>query len=289
MSENPVGQSPATGGLIGPVEPAAAQTVVLPEAGTAPKKPVRRGRVAAVTGSVLLAAAVVAGTGYTVVTVNGADRDAGAPVWDLPKAKKEAATEQAASSGLGGMLVPYETDGFTRGPDLDEFGADAELSGARATALRKESLRELPRSQRRRLEKQIDKERIKGMVMRSYLSTSSAGDSTLYADKAFTVSMVLSQLESRAAVRDISTFQNEFLTALGVFRKGPKVEGHKNAQCYLPPKDADEKLDAMVCSAYQGDVLVSATAYGAKPLNTKGVAMLLRTQLDRIAEPGEAV
>jgi hypothetical protein len=253
------------------------------------KKPVRRGRIAAVAGSVLLVAAVVGGAGYTVVTVQNADRDAGAPTWKFPKAAKDDATTAKAASGLAATLVPYGTDGWTQGPDIAEFGSDASLSGAEAAALRKESLRDLPRSQRRELEKQIDKQHTKGMAMRSYLNTSSPSGRTVYADSAFTVSIVLAQIEDKAAVRNLSTFQNEFFDALKIFRKGPKIEGHKNAECFLPPKNSEEKLDVMVCSAYQGDVVVSATAYGVKPLDTKGVAMLLREQLDRIAEPGEAV
>ncbi|MGW1026167.1 hypothetical protein ACWD4J_21165 [Streptomyces sp. NPDC002577] len=261
----------------------------------APKRPARRGRVAAVAGFVVLLAAVIGGTGFTAVTVDQADRDAGAPVWRFPKAEgdddksADEKTKARAASGLSGMLVPYGTDGYTRGPDIDEFGSDAELSGRQATALRKQSISGLPRSQRRQLEKQIDKQRIKGMAMRSYLSTGNASNSTLYANKAFTIDIVLSQMEDKKAVRDISTFQNEFLDALKVFRKGPKIKGHENAQCFLPPKEGDDKIDMMVCSAYQGDVLVSATAYGVRPLNTAGVAMFLREQLDRIAEPGEAV
>ncbi|MBA4866739.1 hypothetical protein H1V43_36690 [Streptomyces sp. PSKA54] len=77
------------------------------------------------------------------------------------------------------MLLPYGTDGYTRGPDIDEFGSDAELSGPQAAALRKESISDLPRSQRRQLEKEIDKLRIQGMAMRSCPSTDAASDSTL--------------------------------------------------------------------------------------------------------------
>ncbi|WP_367326218.1 hypothetical protein [Streptomyces sp. HUAS ZL42] len=249
------------------------------------EKPRRRGCIAAVAGSVVLVGALVAGVGYTVVTVNGADRDAGAPVWKFPKAKAEDA-KTAPATGLAGMLVPYGTDGWTPGPDLAEFGSDTRLSGAQATALQKEALRDLPRSQRKRLEKQIDKQRVKGMAMRSYFS----GEARSYGNEGiYTVSIVLSQMDNKAAVRDIATFQHEFLDALDVFRKGPAVKGHKNAKCFLPPKDDDADLDTMFCSAYQGDVLVTATADGIKPLDTDGVAMLLATQLDRIAEPGEAV
>jgi hypothetical protein len=260
-----------------------------PEPVAPAKKPRRRGRIAAVAGSVLLVAAVVGGAGYTVVTVQDADRDPGAPSWTFPVPAPDDTKTAKAPSGLAAMLVPYGTEGWSRGPDIGEFGSDASLSGAEATALRKEALRDLPRSQRRDLEKRIDKQHTKGIAMRSYLSTSSGFNSTLYANGAFTMSVELAQIEDKAAVKGMSTFQNEFLDALKIFRKGPEIKGHKNAKCFLPTKDKDEKLDMMVCSAYQGDVLVSATAYGAKPLDTKGVAMLLREQLDRIAEPGEAV
>ncbi|MFE0329392.1 hypothetical protein ACFW08_21890 [Streptomyces sp. NPDC058960] len=256
-----------------------AAAIAAPPDGLPARGPVRRGRVAAVTGAVLLAAALVVGVGYTTVTVSGADRDAGAPTWKFPAEQKDSEAKPASASGLAGMLVPYGTDDLVRGPDIDQYGADAHLSGAEAAALRKESLSALPRSQRLRLEKQIDSQHTTGMALRSYLTT----------DKAFTMDVVLTQLESRAAVRDISTFQNEFLSALNVFRKGPAIPGHKNAHCFLPPTEAGEKLDMMFCSAYQGDVLVTATAYGAGPMDTEGAAALLRTQLDRIADPGKTV
>ncbi|MCX5362559.1 hypothetical protein OG864_28080 [Streptomyces sp. NBC_00124] len=249
------------------------------------KKPVRRGRIAAIAGAVLLVGAVVAGVGYTVVTVDGADRDAGAPVWKFPKTvadEKKAATAE----GLAGVLVPYGFDGWNRGPDLAEFGSDVELSGTQATALRKESLSGLPRTERRQLEKEIDKQRITGMVMRSYVSMTG---SSFTGPGVSTVSITLSRMEKRAAAKDISTSQNAFLDALDIFRAGPKIKGFKNAECFLPPKDADEDLDMMFCSAYQGDILISATADGAKPFDTKTIAKLLAEQLDRIAEPGEAV
>ncbi|MCT9003644.1 hypothetical protein [Streptomyces rhizosphaerihabitans] len=246
------------------------------------KKPVRRGRIAAIAGSVLLVGAVVAGSAYTVVTVQDADRDAGAPAWKFPKATSGEAKKTKAASSLAAMLVPYD-DSLSQGPDIARFGSDAALSGGEATALRKEAVRGLPRSQRRQIEKGIDKQRTKGMAMRSYLYSGSTGDGV------FTVSIQLAQIEDKRAVRNMSTFQNGLFDALKIFRSGPKIEGHKNAKCFLSPKKKEEKLDMMICSAYQGDVLVSAIAYAAKPMNTKGVANLLREQLDRIQEPGEAV
>jgi hypothetical protein len=259
------------------------------------KRPVRRGRVAAVTASALLAAAVVGGAGYTVVAVNGADRDAGAPVWTFPETKTKTKTEagaekaekKAAPSGLAGMLVPYGTKGWGRGPDLGEYGSDAALSGEQATALSKESLRGLPRTQRKRLEKAVDKQRITGIAMRSYLNTTKL--SNAYTDDAFTVRVQLFQMDNRAAVRDVSRFRSTVLDAMDVFREGPRIKGHKNARCFLPPKDADGDLETMYCTAYVGNVLVTAVADGAEPLDTKGISMLLREQLDRITGPGEAV
>ncbi|MFE7166864.1 hypothetical protein [Streptomyces sp. NPDC057616] len=268
--------------VVGPVSEVAGEPLPQP----APKRRSVR-RIVAVAGSALLAAAVVAGVGYTVVTVNGADRDAGAAVWKFPEAKSAGDEKEPPARGLAGMLVKY-ADGWKRGPDLGEFSADAQLSGAQATALRKEALRNLPRTQRRQLEKLIDKQHIQGMAMRSYVRE--AG-SSFFTDTAAAVTIELSQMQNRAAVRNISTSQNEFLGGISLFRKGPKIKGYKDAACFLPPKTSDshEKLDSMLCSAYRGDVLVTVTSDGVKPFDAKGVAELLKSQLDRIAEPGEAV
>ncbi|MFF4589235.1 hypothetical protein [Streptomyces sp. NPDC001388] len=291
MSEKDNEAAVGSAGAVGPVEPIGPQEPAPP---VGPADPAvrrrRRGRAAAVAGSLVLAGALVAGVGFTVVTVRDADRDAGAPVWTFPKETPfgDQPEELAASrTGLAAMLVPYGTEGFTRGPDIGEFGADAQLSGERAAALRKAALKDLPRSQRKRLEKQIDRQRIKGMAMRSYLSEE--GSALDVNDGVYTVGIELSQMDNKAAVRDIATFQGEFLDALDIFRKGPAIEGHKNAKCFLPPKDDESDLEGMFCSAYVGEVLVTLTAEAVKPLDTKGVAMLLREQLDRIAEPGEAV
>ncbi|MBZ9643241.1 hypothetical protein [Streptomyces sp. PSKA30] len=253
-------------------------------AGTPVRNPVRRGRLAAVAGCLLLAGALIAGVGATVVTVRDADRDAGAPRWKFPKATAEEKKAPVAK-GLAGVLVPYGTDGWAPGPDIGEFGADAQLNGAQATALRKESLRGLPRSVRKELEKQIDRQRIKGMAMRSYFSQDPG---RYWRDGIFEVTVQLAQMENRTAVRDISRSQRELLGLLGG-RKGPKIKGHEEAECFRTPEGDHEDLDMIFCSAYVGDVLVTATADGAKPLDTDGVAQFLRTQLDRIAEPGKAI
>lgn len=184
----------------------------------------------------LLVAAVLGGAGYTVVTVQDADRDPGAPSWTFPVPAPNDAKTAKTASGLAAMLVPYGTEGSSRGPDIGEFGSDASLSGPEATALRKEALRDLPRSQRRELEKRIDKQRTKGIAMRSYLSTSSGFSSTLYADSGFTMSIELAQIEDKAAVKGMSTFQNEFFDALKIFRKGPRSRATRTPSASCRPR-----------------------------------------------------
>ncbi|ALV34910.1 hypothetical protein [Streptomyces sp. CdTB01] len=300
MSENPnePAVQPADPQVEPPVaaspEPLAAPSVESPESAESPesvapsappaRKPRNRGRIAAVAACALLAVAVVAGVGYTVVTVDGADRDAGAAVWKFPKPKTPE-RKQAPVKGLSGLLVAYG-DGWKRGPDFGQFAADSELGAAQATALRKESVRDLPRTERKQLEKLIDKEHVKGMAMRSYAKE--AG-SAFFTDTAVTVNITLSRMESPSVVRRLSNSQNAFFGSVDIFRKGPKIKGHTNAQCFLPPKSLDKHLDAMYCSAYQGNILVHVTASGVKPFDSQGVADLLADQLKRIGDPGEAV
>ncbi|MEW2292230.1 hypothetical protein ABZ719_05905 [Streptomyces sp. NPDC006743] len=258
-----------------------------PASGPAPVPAPRRRRAGVITGCVVLLVALVGGTGYTVTTVRAADRDPGAPVWRLPKSAAE--QRPAPATGLKAMLLPYGTQEFVRGPDMGEFGNDAELSGAQATQLRKDALRNLPRSQRRQLAKEIDKQHVKGMVMRSYINDGAAVGVSSYAEKAYTVQIVLSRMGSSRTVRSIAGYQQQFFETLRIFRAGPKIEGHKNARCFLPPADSEEKLDAMICSGYEDDVLVSATMQAVKPLDTEDAARMFRKQLDRIKGSGQAV
>ncbi|MFF3450992.1 hypothetical protein ACFYXJ_28050 [Streptomyces sp. NPDC002667] len=300
MSENPT-ETPAEGvtgtpaegvtgtpaeGVTGtPAEGVSETPAEAVEEAVKPKRRLRPRRVAAVSGAVLLVAAVIGGVGWTAATVDAADREPGKPTWRFPKPVKDKDEKAKDAKGLAGMLLPYDK-AYGRGPDLGEFGADARLNGRQATALRKESLRDLPRAQRRQLEKEIDDEHIKGVVMRSYASADSYA---VYKKQSFTASVTLSQMENQRTVRNISKSHNALLASLGIFRKGPKIEGHKNAGCFLPPKSKAEKLDMMFCSAYEGDVLVSATVSGIKPLDGPTVARFLTAQLDRITDPGEAV
>jgi len=255
----------------------------------APKK-LRPGRIAAVVGSLVVAGAVVGGVGFTVVTVRDADRDPGKPTWKFPAAAKDddkGGTDKKSASGLSALFLPFGTDDYQRGPDAGEFGADAEFSGAQATALRKESVKDLPRSTRRELEKLIDKQRIQGMAMRSY----AVGRMDYNTTDVITTAVTLTRLDNRTAVREMATSFNGFLADTDFFRKGPKIKGHQDAQCYLTPKGKakDEELAAAFCTAYVGDVLVSATTDGPDPLDAKFVTKFFTAQLDRIDNPGQAV
>jgi hypothetical protein len=124
------------------------------------------------------------------------------------------------------------------------------------------------------------------MAMRSYVNLTG---SNVSGQGASVVGITLARMEQRAAAKDLSTSYNALLEALDVLRKGPEIKGFKNAECFLSPKDADDDLEVMFCSAYQGDILITATADGVKPFDTQTIAALLAEQLDRIAEPGEAV
>ncbi|MFJ3718827.1 hypothetical protein [Streptomyces sp. NPDC090057] len=268
-----------------PVEPAA-HPLPEPVQGGGGRAGRRRNRVSVVAGCVLLAGALVAGVGHTVVTVRAADRDAGPPLWRFPRV---AADEKKAEPrhGLAGMLVPYGTGTWVPGPDIGEFGADAELTGAQATALRKRSVSGLPRTTRKEMERQIDRQHITGMAMRSYFSAQS--QPYLWNEEVYAVSITLSRMGDESAARRISTSTNKIVQELGALRAGPAVKGHEEAKCFRSPKGSGEGVNGMFCSAYVGDVLVTITASGAKTLDGEGVAKLLATQLDRIAEPGAAV
>ena len=254
-------------------------------------KKVRAGRIAAVTGSLLLAGALIGGVGYTVVSVQDADHAPGKPTWKFPAAdeddeKKSNKKDEGSSSGLSALLLPFGTDGYDRGPDLGEFGADAEFSGAQATALRKESVKDLPTATRRELEKLIDKQHIEGMAVRSYAVNRQNYTNN---EDEITLGVTLSRLENRNAVRRMATSFNEFLAEADILRKGPKIEGHEDARCFLTPKGKRYELGGAFCTAYVGDVLVSVKADGHGPLDGKFVAKFFAAQLDRIDDPGQAV
>ncbi|MFG3095347.1 hypothetical protein [Streptomyces sp. NPDC048202] len=245
--------------------------------------PARPRRTAAIVG-VALALATLAGIGCTAAVVHGADRSPGAPAWRLPEAAKDKSAQEK-QSGLRALLLPFGEERYVRGPDLDRFGSDTELTGRQTSDLLRQSLRSLPRTQRLRLERQYAKNPVKGMAMRSYTSTAWVGEDS----GAFTVEMVLTRVDQKT-LRSRNHAQQEFLDTMKVFRKGPAIKGHEDhAACFLSPAVEWEKLEVMSCSGYVGDIGVNAWIEGAAPLDRKGAADMMRAQFDRIKEPGEAV
>ncbi|MFD4648154.1 hypothetical protein [Streptomyces sp. NPDC058441] len=242
----------------------------------------RRWPAVAVACAVVLA--VGAGTGLTVMKVNAADRSAPTKVWAKPKEQKQAKPGRAKAQGLSARLLPVPK-AYRPGPDIDEYGNDKTLGGSEAAARLKRGTRNLPSRQREAQDKAIDKLKLRGMAMRSYQLSGYMGWTDEH-NKSLVVDMQLAQMQNRRAGRQLKEFRSEFLRSVGVFPKGPKVKGHRNADCFLAPKDSKGKLEMVLCSAYEDDVLVTATGYGPKPLNTTEVADLLAQQLDRLTSQG---
>ncbi|MFE6893382.1 hypothetical protein [Streptomyces sp. NPDC057694] len=240
-------------------------------------RPPRRRRWPAVTVACVVVLAVAGGAGFTVMKVNDADRTVRTKVWGKPEQGKQRAAG-SADSDLMKRLLPMP-DGYVPGPDIDEFGNDKVITGKEATARFKKGADNLPSRQREAQHKSIDKLKLKGLAVRSYSADSSD----------LVVETQLAEIQNRQAGRDMKRFQSEFLRALGVFTKGPKIKGHRNADCFLAPRGKDGKLDLLMCSAYEDDLLVSVTAYGPKAIDKQSVAELLAQQLDHISSRGELV
>lgn len=234
--------------------------------------------------ALLVLGTVGGGLAYTKAVVDDADRSAPTTAWKVP-AKTPSDDDPArdsengrSDSALRKKLLPAPED-FTLGPDIAEFGNDAELSGRQARALMEESGRGLPPKQRREHREYVDKLRLQGVVMRSYTSNT----------RGFVAEIQIARMANEKAVRDMSGFRSKLLDALSVFRNGPRIKGHENAECFLPPKDDDTDLEAMFCTAHQGELLVSYSVTSAKPFPKKDAAELLKDQLDHLESPGEYI
>ncbi|MGW7288543.1 hypothetical protein ACWGH4_24010 [Streptomyces sp. NPDC054847] len=244
---------------------------------TAPGSPRRRPPVALVATAVSLA--LLAGAGaWGWSALKRADRSAPTVIWAEPAEHPELDFPAAEPTGLAAQLLPLSVR-YVAGPDMDEYGNDSSLGAERAVALFKQGSRGLPSAQRKRHDKAVEKLRVKGLAARSYRDI----------DGTYIVETRLAQMENSKAVRDMADIRKEMADALGVFRKGPKVKGHPKAVCHLLPENDDLELDAMVCTAHVGEILVTTYAYGSESLPTGTIAEMFRDQLDHIASPGESV
>ncbi|MZD04700.1 hypothetical protein GTW43_06320 [Streptomyces sp. SID5785] len=280
--QNPPAQAPGTD-RPAPDLPVTAPTAVIAtatattDAADASAAPRRRGRVLTLVGAAVVVLAVAGGSTLTVLTVGDADRTVRADVWGDPVAQKQR-TGGTGKEDLRKRLLPVPEE-YGPGPDIDEFGNDDVIGGRQAVARLKAGVDDLPARQRESQRKAIDKLKVKGLAMRSYSADSSD----------LVVEIQLAQLENRQAGRDLKSFRTQFLRALGVFTKGPTIKGHRTADCFRAPQDKDTDLGLLICNAYEDDLMVSATAYGPKSLDTKAVASLVAQQLDHISSRGELV
>jgi hypothetical protein len=267
-------------------EPAPEPSVPAPPAPEAKVKAPRR-RLALGLAAALVAVVAGGGIGYAVLEPN-ADGKAAAKTWKAPK-PKETGAYGAKSGGshygtLGKLLLPMP-EAYVPGPDVAEFGNDAELSGKEASDLLKNNYRGLPKKQRQAAGKSVDQLHIQGIGMRTYSTYGQVGN----AEDGLVIEIQLVQMKNKQAARAGSEFFAAFAEATGVFRKGPKIAGHSKATCVLPPREKGVQLDQMLCEATEGDLLVTLTATGTTPFQKNVAADLLKQQLDRVKDPGEAV
>ncbi|MYS22612.1 hypothetical protein GA0115240_142513 [Streptomyces sp. DvalAA-14] len=234
----------------------------------------------------LVAVAAGSGIGYAVLQHDSDSKDAAAKpastpwVAPTPSATKAFGAKSGGShfGSLGQLLLPMPT-GYHPGPDMDAYGNDTVLDAHRAQNLFKGDLSWMSKTDRKKVDAAIDKLLIEGEGIRTY--TSSDGD--------LMVQMELVQMKNQDAAHYEPKFFGAFTKAMGVFRNGPKVKGHSQAVCVLPPADPGDKLDSMTCEATEGDLMVRMVASGTRPLEKSAAVALLSKQLDRIQDPGKAV
>lgn len=273
----------ASGTAPGP-ETADTQTAALAPAGEENAPAPRRSRRGVALGTAAALVAVIAGggIGFTVLQHQKDDaKRASAQTWKAPEPKKtsEYGTRSGGShyGALGKLLLPVPDD-YSPGPDIAEFGNDAELSAERADELMRGDLGGVPKKQRDMVRKAVARLHIQGMGLRTYREGQAR----------FLVETQIVQMKNKRSAKADTEFFAAFTKALGVFRNGPKIAGHDKARCVLPPKEPGQKLDSMVCQATEGDLLIRMSVTGTSPLRKTDAADLLKQQLDRVQDPGEA-
>ncbi|SNT42255.1 hypothetical protein SAMN05216252_124124 [Actinacidiphila glaucinigra] len=244
----------------------------------------RRSRRGVALGVAAALVAVVAGGGIGFAVLQHQKDDgkkASAQTWKAPEPKKtgEYGTQSGGShyGALGKLLLPVP-DGYSLGPDIAEFGNDAELSAERAEELMRGDLGGVPKKERDLVRKAVAGLHIQGMGMRTYRED----------EARFFVETQIVQMKNKRSAKAGTEFFTAFTKALGVFRNGPKIAGHDKARCVLPPKEPGQKLDSMMCQATEGDLLIRMSVTGTSPLRKTEAADLLKEQLDRVQDPGEA-
>ncbi|RDG37042.1 hypothetical protein [Streptomyces corynorhini] len=251
----------------------------VPEA-SASGKPARR-FTRTVLPALLVSAAVVAGAVFIKTTADGADRTAAAEAWapsdsEPGKDPAEGFEKGRKDTELRRKLLPVPR-GYRLGPDVAELGNDSELSAKRATALVKSAGQGLPGASRRLLDREIDGLGIKGYVIRTYAPVD---------EDDLVVEIHIIRMKDEATAR---TWQNGVAFAWSGAAKGPKIEGHRDAGCFLDRTNSKAGLIAAQCAAHEGELAVSVAAFGVKPFNSAALSELVKDQLDHIESPGEYI
>lgn len=261
-------------------DPATTVAPTLHENAPAPRK--RRRGVALGVIAALVAVAAGGGIGFAVLQHQKDDGTQASPrAWKAPEPKEtgEYGTQSGGShyGALGKLLLPVP-DGYSLGPDIAEFGNDAELPAGRAEELMRGDLDGVPKKQRDLVRKAVARLHIQGMGLRTYREGQAR----------FLVETQIVQMKNKRSAQAGTEFFTAFTKALGVFRNGPRIAGHDKARCVLPPKKPGQKLDSMLCQATEGDLLIRMSVTGTSPLRKNDAADLLKQQLDRVQDPGEA-
>ncbi|MFE1380360.1 hypothetical protein ACFW6S_15605 [Streptomyces sp. NPDC058740] len=231
----------------------------------------------------------VAGAGtYTGITVSAAERHAPTIAWEKPReAGKDPVGDLRrgrASTPLSKLLLPVPGD-YSLGPDIDRYGNDGELGATDAVALLKQQGKGLSGKKRREYDRRVEKLGVQGIAVRSYASI----------DSDLVIEVQVIRMKDKRFVTELHELRSEFAGLLHL-GKGPKVEGHANASCFVLPRDEEEDedereygLEGLTCSAYDSEYFVSVVGYGGPSLDKSAVAELLQQQLDHIESPGEYV
>ncbi|MEU0989027.1 hypothetical protein [Streptomyces sp. NPDC005953] len=236
----------------------------------------------------LVLAVIGSGATYATVAVQDADRTVPTVTWGtLAPAGDDPAADAhrgRTSTPLSKLLLPVP-EGYRLGPDIEEYGNDDEISGARAASVLKGAARgELSGKERRVFDRLVDSLGLEGLAARSYASD----------DNDLVVGIEIVSAKNKRQLRAMYQQRTQY-GVLTKARKGPKIEGHPQSFCYLAPKDSVMEdgeptgLDGMLCAAYTGEVLVNFRISGTVPFKKSAATALVKQQLDHIASPGEYV
>ncbi|MFC8074585.1 hypothetical protein ACFUN8_03480 [Streptomyces sp. NPDC057307] len=242
----------------------------------APRRRLPRGVVAGVTA--VLALAVVGGGVWAAGKIGEADRTAPPTRAWAEASPKQQAEEPLLLGGVGAKLLPVP-DGYLPGPDIGSLGNDNVLDAGRTAEHARDVARGLHGYQREEIAAALEELTFTGGARRSYYR----------ADDRLVVELHLAQVKKAGADSALSRFREDVDSALGGVRKGPPVKANADADCYLMPDTEGRELDAMLCSAYTHDVVVTAYAYGSEKLDTKEIARVFAAQLHQVVSPGESV